>query len=95
MQWALELPCGAGLGVDTGPQFLAHCRAREAAATRGLWCFPDPGPEPSALSFGSQGSPSGSFLPGGQVGRPRPAVGLGKVAPSGRGRAAVAPCWCP
>lgn len=65
-----RVPCNCPTKGWTGLCFLACSFER----------FPDPGPGPSAGHCGSQGSPSGSCLPGGLEGRPSPALGC-----SGRG----------
>ena len=72
------------------PQRAGQACVSWPAAPRALGCFPDPGPGPSAGHCGSQGSPSGSFLPGGLRGEAQPGSrALGKGVPSSRGWVAV------
>lgn len=72
---------GQPQGREQARGSLVCCLGREAAglsrpawsasraSIRGPWCFLSPGPEISLVSSSFQGSPSGTFLPGGLVRR--------------------------
>lgn len=61
---------------------------------RGVWYSPNPRPETSAVSFGSQGSPSGAFLVGGLVGKTSWLLRRWHYRAEAQGRSGTLLCVC-